>query len=227
MITGLAREQIRDLILSVGTHQDVRALTPVEVATYFQTALDAGASREEIAQTCLLETTVMIGRFLKLLNLAPDIQHLVVFGTRTDSLSFTQAMELARLPDLAAQSALANAVLENGLSKDEVREVCQLLERSEHEVEEAVDQIVRLRPQIDRYFVLMGSIEETGTREFLESKTQLERDEILVAVLNELAFEGGGHLGVDRFTVSTRTEPSLGAAKLESGINGFLLAGID
>jgi hypothetical protein len=223
VITGLAREQIRDLILSVGTHQDVRALTPVEVATYFQTALDAGASREEIAQTCLLETTVMISRFLKLLNLASEIQHLVVFGTRTDSLSFTQAMEVARLPDLVAQSALANAVLENGLSKDEVREICQLLERSEHEVKEAVDQIVKLRPQVDRYFVLMGSIQETGTREFLESKTQLERDEILVAALNELAFEGGGHLGVDRFTVSTGTEPSLGAAKLESSINTLLV----
>jgi hypothetical protein len=225
VITGLAREQIRDLILSVGTHQDVRALTPVEVATYFQTALDAGASREEIAEACLLEpTTAMIGRFLKLLDLAHDIQHLVVFGTRADSLSFTQAMEIARLSDLATQSALANAVLENGLSKDEVRAICQLLERSEHEVEEAVDQIVKLRLQIDRYFVLMGSIQETGAREFLKSKTQLERDEILVAALNELAFEGGGHLGVDRFTVSTRTEPSLGAAKLESEITALLVS---
>jgi hypothetical protein len=222
VITGLAREQIRDLILSVGTHQDVRPLTPVEVATYFQTALDAGASREEIAQACLLETTGMIGRFLRLLSLAPEIQHLVVFGTRTDSLSFTQAMEIARLSDVAAQSALAIAVLENGLSKDEVRAVCQVLERSEHGVEEAVGQIVKLRPQIDRYFVLIGSILETGTRESLESKTQLERDEILVAALNELAFEGAGHLGVDRFTVSTRTEPSLGAEKLESLINTLL-----
>ena len=85
------------------------------------------------------------------------------------------------------------------------------------------DQIVKLRLQIDRYFVLMGSIQETGTREFLESRTQLERDEILVATLDELDFEGAGHLGVDRFTVSTGSEPSLGAAKLESGINALLV----
>ena len=225
MIAGLTAEQTRDLILSVGTHQDVRALTPVEIATYFQTALDAGASRKDIADSCLLETTVMIGRFLRLLKLAPEIRHLVIFGSGYDSLSFTQAMEIARLSDSGVQLELVDMVLENGMSKDEVRETCQLIERSGLGVNEAVGQILKLRPTIERIFVLIGSIQEGSARSFLESKTQFERDEILRGYLAVAGFQGSGHLGVDRFTLTAQDEPSLTVAELEAGLNDLLFGG--
>lgn len=224
MTPGLSPDQVRDLVLSVGTHQSVRVLNPVEVAQHFQRALDAGVQRRELADLCLLDTTTIIGRFLRLLNLTPKLHHLVVFGSGRESLSFTQAMEIARIPDLEVQLQFAKLVLEEGLTKGEVAAVCQKLERSDLTVGEAAAEILQLRPAIERTVVSVGVIEGDTVRKFLSGMLQAERDTLFAEVLAEVGFSGTGHLAARRFTVSapSASEATLDIDELEALVNECL-----
>ena len=69
---GLSSAEVRQLILSVGTHKSERPLSPVEVAQLMQKAVKAGENRKEIAARLLLEDSSIIGRFIRLLQLPPD-----------------------------------------------------------------------------------------------------------------------------------------------------------
>lgn len=222
MIDGLSPEETRDLILSVGTHLAFRPLTPIEVGQYFQRALDAGVSREEIATRCLLDRrTSMIGRFTSLLQLAPELHHLVVFGSVDDSLGFTQAMEISKLKNHEHQTALAQSTLENRIPKDEIRSICQLIKRSGTEVQQAVEETLRLRPEIDQIWIYAGIVDDERVSERLSGLTQVARDQIFGEILREVGFEGSGHLGPERFTVSAESPPVSfgGAEQLEEAVN--------
>jgi len=212
VISGLEPTEARDLILSVGVKNPRRPLSPLEVATYFKRALDAGMPVKELAEACLLSET-MINRFTTLLKLSQKLHHLVVFGSEVGSISFTQAQLMTGLkdkegePDEEVQLALADAILENNLGKEEVRSVAQLIKRAKKNeplsVEEAVNQVVDFRPTIERIWVLGGTIEEEELMEGLASITQEFRDRFFEEALTNLGMEASGHLGVDVFTLVT------------------------
>lgn len=204
MIPGLDSDELRDLILSVGTHKSQRVLTPPEVAMLFKKALDAGVPRGELAEMCLLESTTIIGRFLKLLELRPSVREVVTFGNGSHaSLSFTQAMEIAGLPSASDQQDLADLTRKYGFNKREVVAVRQKVQRSSVSVTQAAEDIRMLRPTIIETFVFVGAIEETAVHQYLAEMLQGERDEILAAFLEKTSFPGSGHLGVRRFNIAT------------------------
>ena len=108
-------ELMRNLILSVGTHKGKRPLSPVEVAEGFQKAEKSGMTDQELADLVQLRYPTMIGRFKRLLNLSPDLRHLVDWGSSSSTISFTAASEVTRL-DQDDHWPVINSVLESGLN---------------------------------------------------------------------------------------------------------------
>ena len=106
----ISPENKRDLILSVGIHKKERPLSPVEVAELLQKLINSGTTKKEISQEIVLDLT-MISRFLRLLNLAPEIQHLIGWGGQS-RISFSTASEIARLKTSAEHKFLAKSTLE-------------------------------------------------------------------------------------------------------------------
>ena len=74
---GLSAYELRQLILSVGTHRSDRPLSPIEVAKLMRRALDMGETRKTLAGRLLLDDSSIIGRFMRLLSLPVQVQHLV------------------------------------------------------------------------------------------------------------------------------------------------------
>lgn len=214
---ALSPAESRGLLLSVGTHKGRRPLSPVEVARLLKREFDAGASLAEIAEAVQFDGTTMIGRFLALLDLSPEIQHLVDFGSGVDSLGFTSAFEMSRVPKDDHQE-LATAILSNQLSSAEVRQVRQLRLRSKRPISECIDEVVRMRPQVHVRQVFIGAILDERTRLRLRAKSQLERNELLKGALADRFAAlriGSGRLGADRFTL-------VGGRELSEAMHGTL-----
>ena len=210
MILGSSPDEVRDLILSVGTGLSNRPLTPMEVAKCFQRALDEGQSKKDIAEACLLDGTSMLPRFTKLLELSEKLHSLVRFGSESASLSFTQATEIAKLKSFDQQEELALLVIENNIPKKEIISIRQLLERSDKPLKDAVADILKSRPKVETITMLGGSVTDVELREKLTSFTQLQRDEILSIALENLKLPSKGHLDVDKFILFTTPGSDIG-----------------
>jgi hypothetical protein len=214
---SLLPAETRALLLSVGTHKGKRPLSPVEVARLLKRELDAGASPSEVAEAVQFDGTTMVGRFLRLLELSPEIQHLVDFGTDEDSLGFTAAFEMARLPP-SDHGELATAILEHQLSSAEVRQIAQLRLRSKRPISECIQGVVRMRPQVVVRQVFIGAILDEATGQRLRALTQHDRNELLkdaLATRSATLRIGTGRLGADRFTL-------VGGDELSAAMHGSL-----
>lgn len=202
-MAGLSGLELGRLRLSVGygTHKKGRPLSPVEVGELVQKAIDQGWSLDQCASAMHLTGTGHIGRFLQILELPEDIQHLVDWGARKDSIGFSAAVELAKVRDSAAERAIAEAVLVHGLNSKEVRQVAQLLKRSEKAVGACIKEVVGMRPRVERRYVFIGALTD-GCVAKLEGLTQMARDEVLMGAIRCLDLSGAtGRLGERFFTL--------------------------
>ena len=172
---GISAEELRDLILSVGTHKQERILSPVEVAQLLETEINAGATIQEISKEILLNPT-MTTRLHRLLNLAPEIQHLVGWEGKP-KISPSTASEIARLKILKEQEFLANAALENRLSKKEVIQIIEVRNKFNKPIGECVEEIIEMRPRIIRRYLFIGAIYSLELQNKLSKMSQKERDE--------------------------------------------------
>ena len=179
---GISPEKLSKLILSVGTHRSNRPFTPVEVATAIQSMLDAGEELEDIADVLQLDNTDMLRRFLRLLELHEEIQMLIAWGVGGSTISFTSASEIGKLT-ATEQSTLAKAILENQLSSSEVKQIIQVKQRSNRNIADAVNAILRLRPQVIERHIILGEISDPELNRSLSTLTQKERDELLENLL--------------------------------------------
>ena len=213
---GLTPEERRDLILSVGTHRGQRRLSPLEVAQLLAKARESGATRRECSEVLQVSLT-QIGTFLKLLQLAPEVQHLAGWGgARQASIPFSSLAELHRLPPLD-QLHVAEVILGEGLTWKEVIELAQIANRSSDPIEECIKVVLARRPQIERRYLLMGKVDDRAA-DSLSALSQRERDSLLDQVLQDLlggryAFEA--RLGQGHFTVLT-SEDILIALKVDA-----------
>ncbi len=173
----------RNLILSVGTHRPNRPYSPLEVAEKMQSVINQGVSAEELRKMLHLDGSSMVARFLGLLNLEPDIRYLVDWGKKDQLLSMTAAVEIARLPP-GDQVLVANKALEYGFSKEEIKQVVQLRQRSREDINSCLTKVLALRPNIERRFVFVGAITDSVLMSSFGAMTQLERDSILRKIVN-------------------------------------------
>ena len=198
---GLSAEEYRRLILSVGTHRDARPLTPVQAAGLFEQARRAGSTPHLSAEATHLSPST-VNRFLKLLTLAPEIQHLVDWGQSGSTISFSSAFELARLPS-SEHELVATAVLERGLTSSEVRQLTQLRQRSGRSISECIEGTLAMRPQVVRKHVFIGAVTGADLAARLAAMTQSERDGLLSSVVDDLGIPSyvDIRLGEKRFTL--------------------------
>ena len=208
MLPGLTIDEERDLVLSIGTHFGKRRLSPIEAAKLFRKALASGASTKMCAQAVGLAGPSMISRFTQLLKLSPKISYMVDWGQRglmSSMISFASAWRLAELSELE-QELVTPQVIANQMNKEEVRQLIQLRKRSQKNINECVNDVLRMRPTITKRYVFLGAIMEASLRMRLGEMCQIERDEIFASVIDELWGKLPNttmHLGAESFTVAT------------------------
>ena len=183
-----------------GTHRKARPLSPVEVGALLRRARVHGVSLSDCAETVQLHGTGIL-RFLRILDLPSDLQHLIDWGSGKDFVGFSAAVETTKLTDADDQRALAAAILANGLNSKEVRQVTQLRQRSERSIEECVREALRMRPQVVTRFVYIGSVAPEDMED-LRALAQTVRDSMLAAGIEKIGLEGAkGRLGGRFFTL--------------------------
>ncbi len=187
-MSALTDDERRDLLMSVGTHKSQRRLSPVGVAQRFRKAIDGGESISSCANAAGLSNADMVKRFLRLLDLPPSVQMIVAWRGSDTTLPFTAASEVARLPRRLHEPTAREALAQR-LSSSEVKHVVQRIARSGRNPHAAIEEIVALRPVVERRHIFIGvfSSADLGTR--IDDLEQDERDELLAAVLATLTDE--------------------------------------
>ena len=189
--------------LGYGTHRGGRPLSPVEVGRLLKRARDSGVSLQDCAMFFNLRGPSQLGRFLKVLELPDDLRHLVTWGRSSDSIGFTTAVQLARLSDADDQRVIAQAILEEQLRTDEVRQVVQIQHRTGSSVQDCLRQVLAMRPTVERRYVFIGAVGDEGLEIALAKMTQSERDQLLLSGLDSLGIRGAsGRLGEKLFTLA-------------------------
>lgn len=225
---GLTPEEYKALLRSVGTHRAERLLSPLEVAHFLKRAVAAGSTRKQCAEALNLGQT-QVATFLKLLDLAPDIQHLADWGRSTNaSVSFSSLAELAQLSQ-PKQSEVANAILRYGLTGKEVVQLVQIANRSKKPIAKCIDDIIRLRPQVETRHLFVGAITSESLRQHIESCLQSERDKQFEEALTMILGRRGlvsGRLGSTNFSILSSQALSkllgLSPDELEQAVNDAL-----
>ena len=235
MLTGLSPLELGRLRMSVGygTHKKGRPLSPIEVGLLLDQAHNSGVSLKDCAQAVQLDGTSQIGRFLRIINLPQDIQHLIGWGTSGGAIGFTTAVELERLRDENDQRAVAEAVLTNNLDSKEVRQVVQLRKRSGRTVDECVKEVLGMRPITQRRYVFIGSVNGRNDEEMLGKLTQTERNAILELGIKRLDLRGAsGRLGKRFFTLVgderfNASMKSIGKENIEAQLRTYIVKAVE
>lgn len=202
MLTGLSTLELGRLRMSVGygTHKKGRPLSPIEVGLLLRQS-GGGVSLRDTARAVNLDETG-IGRFLRILNLPRDLQHLVDWGSGKDAIGFSSAVELVRLQDADDQRVVARSILADGLNRNEVRQVAQLRMRSGRPTCECIKEVLGMRPAIERRYVFIGSVVDQKVEKKLIELSQAERNSILESGIKHLDLHGAsGRLGKRFFTL--------------------------
>ena len=203
MLAGLNALELGRLRMSVGygTHKKGRPLSPIEVGGLLRRALDQGVSLQDCAKVLQLAGTGHIGRFLRILELPDDLLHLVDWGAGKNFVGFTAAVELVKVGDGKDQRVIAEAILSHSLNSREVRQIAQLRRRSGRTVEVCIDEVLNMRPIIEKHYVFVGSVAEGCSTE-LGRLTQAARDSILEAGVKRMDLHGAtARLGTKFFTL--------------------------
>ena len=175
-------------------------MSPVEVGALFRKARMHGVSLADCAEAVQLHVTSIL-RFLRILDLPPDLQHLIDWGSGKDFVGFSAAVETTKLKDTEDQRALAAAILASSLNSKEVRQVTQLRQRSGRSIEKCVREVLQMRPTIVKRYVFVGSVSPENMEE-LSALRQSVRDSTLVAGIKKIGLESvTGRLGVRFFTL--------------------------
>lgn len=225
---GITPDEQKLLLRSVGTHRGERALSPVEVGRLLKKAVTAGATRKECADGARLGQT-QVSTFLKLTELAPEIQHLADWGgSNSASVSFSSLAELARLPRNDQKEAAA-AILRHKLTWKEVIQLVQMADRSGKLISQCIEDVLKLRPQVETRHLFVGSITSEVLRERLKTMTQIERDKLFDRALRDtlgLSISVSGRLGIDTLTILSPEDLSkvlqLKPDEIETSVNDAL-----
>ena len=234
MLAGLSPLELGRLRMSVGYggHKKGRLLSPVEIGSILQKAYDQGASLEDCA-TAIKIGTSQVGRFLSLLNLPQDIQHLVDWGAGNYFIGFSSAVELARLKDVNDQRVVANSILTDGVNSKEVRQVGQLRTRTGRPIQECLMEVLAMRTTIERRYIFLGSLGDHKVEEALLAYTQMERDSILQSGVERLGLLGAsGRLGKRFFTLVgderfNESMKDIGKENIEAQLRTYIAKAVD
>lgn len=229
MLAGLNPLDLGRLRMSVGYggHKKGRPLSPIEVGQLLRQARDEGATLEDCAKAIHLDGTGHIGRFLRILTLPEDLQHLVDWGAGKNFIGFTSAVELVKIGDSTDRRIVAQAILSHGLNSKEVRQAAQIRERSGRSIDACLAEILNMRTKIERRYLFVGTVAEESVGSLREI-TQAARDSILAAGVVQLGIRNtAARLGSRFFTIvgDERLDASLreiGKENVEAKIRSYV-----
>ena len=144
--------------MSVGVHVKNRRAKPMRVAQLIDKALTQ-ESIDQIADHVNLRGTTILRKFRSLNDLPPEVQDLIDWGRSDIGISFSVAAEIARFGTESDRRQLAHMAIEHRLTRSEVQAIVQRGSREECSIREAVDQILRLRPEIEQHFLFIGLLD--------------------------------------------------------------------
>lgn len=208
------------LRMSVGYGRQKRGrhYSPVEVGEWVAQERDRGASLADCAETLSLDGIGHIGRFPRLLKLPEDLRHLVDWGTPRGGIGFSAAVELTKIERTGDQRAVADAVLRHGLTSREIRQIAQLRRRSDEPVAAAIERGLRMRPEIVRRHVFVGTVLSQAVRDHAASLEQAQRDALLRRSIERVGLRAvSGRLGRRTFTLVGGDD--FGASMREVGVD--------
>jgi hypothetical protein len=228
MMDGVTAEEYQNLMLSVGTHQSKRRLSPVEVARLIAKSMASGMTRRRCAAVLGIGST-QVSVFLKLMDLADDIQHLADWrGTENAAVPFSTLAELARL-NAGDQVEAAAAVLRYSLTWKEVVQLVQIAKRSDNNIDECIANVVKLRPTVTTQYLFVGAITDKGLLCDLQGMAQTQLDQLLeqaLATFTDPVIATKSRLGLREFTILSdhdlRILLDLDADELEQIVNESL-----
>jgi len=180
MLADLSALELGHLRMSVGygTHKNGRPLSPVEVGKLIRRVKNSGVSTQDCANAIRLDSSG-ISRFLRILKLPEEIQYLVSWGAQRGTLGFSVANQLVRFDDAEDQKAVLQSILSEGLNSKEIGQVAQIKKRSGKDINECLEEILNMRPVIEKRHVFIGTIDDQDIQSILADLTQLERNSIL------------------------------------------------
>lgn len=144
--------------MSVGVHVKRRRAKPMQAAKLVKKAMHT-ESLEEIAEHVNLQGTTILRKLLSLENLPREVQDHIHWGTSNVGISFSVAAEIARYGSDSDKLSLAQTAIEHHLSKSEVQAIVQRATRDKCSIADASEEILKLRPAIDRQYLYMGLLE--------------------------------------------------------------------
>jgi hypothetical protein len=184
---GLSVNEMRDLIISVGTHRGQRKLLPINVAKLIQKSLISGSSLDEVSEQITLSKRV-IQKFISLLSLPIEIQSVVGWGSDPTTISFTAAAEIARLEAENEKQILAKAALETSISVPEMKQVVQIRKRSGKSIDQSIEAVLKQRVEIERRHLIIGKLISEDLLAQIPVISQSDRNQLLSRVLVQNGF---------------------------------------
>jgi len=136
-----------------------RPFSPIEVAKLFQEACRYSTIKEVAKRAGISQE--MVREFLKLLSLPPDIQRQLFSNW---DIGIDKGYRLSMLKDEKEQRRLANAILNEKLSSNEVRAIVYLKKKNqEMPISDCIKEVLRLREKTKHHLILTG-IDQTTLR---------------------------------------------------------------
>jgi hypothetical protein len=206
MLPGISEQELLKFQLSVGkTSRSRRPYSPVECGSLCIRSLEAGATRKMITAALDMTDTGMISKFIAVKkNLIPSATHLIDWGhSGATGIGFSCATIISRF-SAADQELICEAAIRSSLSRDEVRSIEQLLERSGDSLTECIERVLNRRPVTVARYMSIGIVTGNLLHQRLQTLTQKERNNILNEVIKELvpsALNADGKLGIKKFTI--------------------------
>lgn len=158
MIEDLTADEYGNLVASVGTHKGRRHLLPYQCSDLIDRTLK-GSSIEQVSNAIDISSS-QITKFLNLKKLPPEIRKMVCFGKQKGCITFSTATEITRLDSDPEKLMLCRAALEYNLSKLEVISIIQRRDRSHLDLSNVIQEILKLRPVIERQYLYLIGIEK-------------------------------------------------------------------
>jgi len=157
----LSNDEWRDLKLSVGTHKSSRRLNPIEVAKLIKKLRDKNVPYEFIKDELILRDVTVIKRFEILLESLPEKYHnKISFGRKNGYIPFTTAAFLTRLESRSEIDLLYNEISTKNLTKNEIQQIIELKKRSDMNISECIEEILKSRLIVEKRNMLIGKIYE-------------------------------------------------------------------
>ena len=210
-----------------GGHKKGRLLSPIEVGLYFRRAHEAGEDLPACARATGLDPTG-VARFLRIIDLPLDLQHLIDWGAPQNAIGFTAALELTRFEDVDSQRFVAESILSNKLTSKETRQIVQLRKRSGRTIEECIEEVLGMRTTIDKCYVFIGIVNDQKMERCLSQLTQKTRNAIIESGIRKLSLcKVNGRLGTQLFTLVGGDEfnasmKAIGKEKIEIELRKYI-----